>query len=471
MGRGLLLLGLIVAGLLAMMAGTRWLSQAPPLRTENAAGQFDALRAKARLHRIIGPSPAHPADSASSDGVRARLVAELRAAGLNPRVEDRFACNKLHKASGVSCARVRNVLVTIGAVSSAPHLLVNTHYDSVPVGPGASDAGLGVASMIEAAALLRDRPLARPVTFLFNEGEELGLVGARAFLDGDPLSRRADALINLEARGTTGPVNMFETSVPNNAAIRLFARSVERPVANSLAVSAYRLIPNYTDVNTFVEERDWLFLNFAPIGNETRYHSPGDNLAAVDLSTLQHMGDQLMQTATALGSAATPDGKRGGNRLFMNLGTRWLVTFDTFLPLVLGLGLIVGLAVRKRLVRKEALGLRPILTAVPLLLLILLVPVALAYAGLGIVGDLREGQFWRAMPKLTELAIYAGLIAVGLALLATAMRQWTVLELRRAWWILFVTLGAGLSLAAPGALVYFVVPPLLFFIGSQLGRR
>ena len=471
MRKGLLLV-LIVAGLLAAMAGTRWLTQPPPLRAENAPGQFDASRAKARLARVIGSSPAHPADSASSDGVRARLVAELRAAGLQPRVDDRFACNKLHKQRGVSCARVRNVLVTIGRQdSSAPHVLVNSHYDSVPVGPGASDAGLGVAAMIEAAVLLRDRPLVRPVTFLFNEGEELGLVGARAFLEGNPLSRRIDALINLEARGTTGPVNMFETSVPNAAAVRLFARSVEHPVANSLAVSAYRLIPNYTDVNTFVEERDWLFLNFAPIGNETRYHSPGDDLEAVDLATLQHMGDQLMQTAGALGSAATPEWKNGGNKLFMNLGTRWLVTFEAGLAIVLGLALLAGWWLRRSVILKEPWRLRPMLTAAPVLLLILLVPVGIAYAGLGIVGTFREGQFWRAFPKATELAIYAGVIAAGLALLQVAARRWSVPELRRGWWLLFVLLGLALSLAAPGALVYFVIPPLIFFLSTEIASR
>ena len=68
---------------------------------------------------------------------------------------------------------------------------------------------------------------------------------------------------------------MFETSRPNGAAISVFANAVDRPVANSLSTDVYRLMPNYTDVNTF-SERGWLTLNLAPIGNETRYHSAGD---------------------------------------------------------------------------------------------------------------------------------------------------------------------------------------------------
>jgi hypothetical protein len=466
--RKVVLLALVVTGLLLGMAATRWLTLPPPLRAANAPGQFDAVRAKARLARVLGNEAPHPADSVASDGVRERLVAELRALGLEPRFSDRFACNKLAKSSGVSCARVRNVLVTIGSPASAPGLLINSHYDSVPVGPGASDAGLGVAAMLEALALMKDRQLPRQVSFLFNEGEELGLIGARSFLDADPLSRRVDALINLEARGTTGPVNMFETSVPNRAAVKLFKDRVSRPVANSMAVSAYRLLPNATDVNTFVEERDWLFLNFAPIGNETRYHSPGDDLAAIDLATLQHMGDQLLEVGGALARGATPV-ERTGETMFMSIGTRWLFTMaamsPAFVALVLAIG-VVGDVVR----RGRRAPVAPVATAMPLLLLVLLVPVALAWAGLSLVGTVRDGQFWRAHQTASELAIYAGVIAAGLALLG-GMKRWSLPQLRRAWWLLFVVIGIVFSIFAPGAMVYFVLPPLVFLVGALAGRR
>ncbi|WP_426267456.1 M20/M25/M40 family metallo-hydrolase [Sphingomonas sp. LHG3443-2] len=471
--RRLLLLGLIVVGLLLGMAATRWLSLPPPLRGENAAGEFNAVRAKARWARVLGDQAPHPADSPASDRVRERLVGELRALGLQPVTTDRFACNKLKSSSGVSCARVRNVRVTIGPDGAAPHLLVNSHYDSTPVGPGASDAGMGVASMLEALALLKDRPLRRPVTFLFNEGEELGLIGARAFLDADPLSRNVDTLINLEARGTTGPVNMFETSVPNAAAVALYAQAVRNPVGNSLAVSAYRLIPNSTDVSTFLEDRDWLTLNFAPIGNETRYHSPGDDLAAMDPATLQHMGDQLLKVANGVAGQNGVDlRKRDGDRLFMNIGTRWLFTFGLVTPLFAGV--LLGVAILSDGVRRRRQGklgnfLR-VASAVPFLLVALLVPVAAAWAGLAVVGAFREGQFWRANPLATELAIYAGVIALGLALLALGKR-WSVAELRRAWWLLFVAIGIAFSVAAPGAMVYFLLPPGIFLVGTFAGAR
>lgn len=455
--RRLWLLGSIVAGLLLAMAAARWMTLPPPVRAENAPGQFDAVRAKARLARVLGDEAPHPADSAASDGVRARLVAELRAIGLQPRVEDRVTCNGLFKQRGVACARVRNVAVTIGPANGAKHLLVNSHYDSVAVAPGASDAGMGVAAMMEAAALMKDRKLARPVTFLFNEGEELGLIGARAFIEADPLSREVDALINLEARGTSGPVNMFETSLPTPTPVRLFKESVTHPVANSLGVSVYRLIPNYTDVNTFAEERQWLTLNFAPIGNETRYHSPGDDLAGLDEATLQHMGDQLLEVGATLASGPTPAAE-AGDTLFMNVGTRFLVT----LPLAVGM-VIAGLTLLLlgwQAWKEWGWG------ALLLLAVTLAVGTGLAWTGLAVVGALREGQFWRAYPQVTEMAVHAGAIAAGIALIGAS--RFRLMQLRAAFWLLFLALGLAVTMWAPGALIYFLFPPLIFALVTSL---
>ncbi len=449
----------IVAGLLLAMASTHRLTAPPEVRAQNAPGQFDAGRAKARLARVLGNQAPHPADTVPSDRVRDRLLGQLRAIGLQPRVDDRFTCNSLFKARGVSCARVRNVLVTIGPAEGR-HLLINTHYDSVPVGPGASDAGLGVATMMEVAALLKDRHLARPITFLFNEGEELGLVGARAFLEGDPIAGRVDSLINLEARGVRGPVNMFETSVPNPAAVRVFWEAVDRPVANSLAVSAYRQLPNYTDVNTF-EGRGWLTLNFAPIGNETRYHSPTDDLSGVDLATLQHMGDQTLALAARLAGGPAP-ARVEGEQLFMDMAGRTLVT----LPLAAG-AVLLGLLVI--VLAAAAWKRRALVSGLPVVIASVVLGTGLAWAGLSVIGAVRPGQFWRAHPGWTEAAVYAGVIAATLLVLTLARRLGTH-QLRSAFWLFFVILGAVVGWFAPGGLIYFLLPPLVMVAGLLIGR-
>ena len=94
-------------------------------------------------------------DSDANDAVRARLIAEMRAIGLDPKVTDAKACNSSPRARTVSCARVRNVYASIGP-ATGKHLLLTAHYDSSPVGPGAADDGIGVAVLLETAAHLTD---------------------------------------------------------------------------------------------------------------------------------------------------------------------------------------------------------------------------------------------------------------------------------------------------------------------------
>ncbi|MEO6581215.1 MAG: M20/M25/M40 family metallo-hydrolase [Sphingomicrobium sp.] len=448
---------LIVLGLLAAMAAKAWLVPLPAVRSVPAADEFNVHRAAARLSDILGDERPHPADTPANDAVRERLVAQLVAMGLKPIVRDALACNELHKARGVTCARVRNVVVTIGP-AAGKQLLLSAHYDSTPVGPGAGDAGAGVATLLEVAHVLKDRRLKRPVTFLFNEGEELGLVGARAFL-ADPLSRNVDTLINLEARGVTGPANMFETSKPNGPAIKVFGEAVDVPVANSLATDVYRLMPNYTDVNSF-EERGWTTLNIAIIGNETRYHSAGDNLAALDPRSLQHMGDQSLALAAALADGVP---QASGERIFMDLVGTELI----WLPLVAGVMLLVALLAGFGWLawRRGSLG-RPLLAV----LVAVLVSALTAWLAEAIVGLARPGMFWRAFPIWAQLAAYASSIAASLAVLATLARPFDAERLRTAFWLMFVALGAVIALVAPGGIIFFLFPPLVVLLGLFAGR-
>jgi len=430
----------------------------PPVRVHSAAGEFDAQRAKSRLAFILGGQRPHPADTVADDQVRDRLIAQLRQMDLNPIVRDQFACNELYKSRGVSCARVRNVVATLGPATGKA-VLLNAHYDSTPVGPGAADDGIGVATLLEVGSILRNQPLKRPVILLFNEGEELGLVGARAFL-ADPLSRNVDSLINLEARGVRGPVNMFETSRPNGAPIAVFAAAVKHPVANSLSTDVYRLLPNYTDVNSF-SERGWLTLNLAPIGNETRYHSPGDDVTALDPATLQHMGDQTLALTQALangGQEAT-----AGDRIFMDVAGRTLITLPMTFGVVLLIALLSGLTAvgwaRGELIRGAAVVLGTLVGST-----------ALSWLALALIGAARQGMFWREQPVWTHLAAYASVILVAVVLLATIGRRAEIRQLRAVFWLITVAIGAIIGLVAPGGMIFFLFPPLLALIGMVAAR-
>jgi hypothetical protein len=452
-----LLLCALLLALVGSLAATPLLVQPPEVRATSKPGQFDAVRAKARLATILGNQQPHPADSFGDDAVRARLIGQIRSMGLNPIVRDQFACNEIYKQRGVSCARVRNVIVALGPANGKA-LLLNAHYDSTPVGPAAADDGVGVATLLEVASILKNERLKRPLILLFNEGEELGLVGARAFM-ADPLSGRVDSLVNLEARGTTGPVTMFETSLPNGPPVRAFARAVDRPFANSLTTDFYRQLPNYTDVNSF-SERGWLTLNFAMIGNETRYHSPGDDIAALDARSLQHMGDQALAVAREL-SAATPTG--GGTLLFADIAGRQLV----MVPQALGFALLGLLVIAFAAVSFSRGGLW---RGLAIVLAGIVISAALAWVAIFVIGLVRPGSFWRAYPIWTELSVYACGLVGAVAMLGSIGRSLTVRQLRSSFWLAFLLFGIAIAFIAPGGVVYFLLPPLVALLGIAAQR-
>src|SRR4029079_497667 len=197
----------------------------------SSSGEFNTERAIGRLQHILGDQRPHPVDSPADDAVRNRLVAALRAIGLQPQVHEAMDCSAMPGTRFVSCSHVRNVVATIPSLRPGPHVLLNAHYDSTPTGPGGGENGLGGAALLEIGSILKSAPPPRPVTLLFNEGEEYGLNGAHAFVRTDPLAQQVNSLISIENRGVTGPALMHETSEPDAAAIEIYASAARRPYA------------------------------------------------------------------------------------------------------------------------------------------------------------------------------------------------------------------------------------------------
>jgi hypothetical protein len=454
---------MLIAALLLLIAALALkgeMTAAPPL-TAPAAGGFDTARALARLGRVLGDQRPHPVDTAADDAVRDRLIAELRAMGLSPRLTVAWACNGALKSRGIGCARVRNVVASLGPVQG-PHLLLASHYDSTPTGPGAGDDGIGVASMLEIASLLKERRLARPVDFLFDEGEEAGLLGARAFLEHDPLAARVDSLINLDARGVTGPAIMFETSRPNGGAIQVYRRAASRPVANSMSADVYRLMPNSTDVTVFAA-RPWTMLNYAISGNETRYHSPGDRLEALDPRSVEHMGGEALAATEAL--AARSASRVTGDYVYADLLGRALLIFPKAMGLALFAALLlvfVWFAWRRRAGLARATA-----------------TIAAALAGSAfavfalqwVIGLFRPGLYWRAHPEIIGFAIDVAALAASAAMLAWLGRPLARDRLRTAFWLVFLLLGLLVVAIAPGGVVFALLPPLPLLLGMLLDKR
>ena len=86
------------------------------------------------------------------------------------------------------------------------------HYDSVPSGPGAGDDAASVAAILETIRALKAgaTPLRNDLIVLFTDGEELGLLGAKGFVETYPALRDIKVTLNFDMRGDYGPSVMFQ---------------------------------------------------------------------------------------------------------------------------------------------------------------------------------------------------------------------------------------------------------------------
>ena len=200
---------------------------------------FSASRARNLLRSVLEPETPHPEGSAENALVESRIVAALAGMGYSPSIQEEFVCG-----SYGTCGTVRNVLARRPGREERGAVLLSAHYDSVEAGPGASDDGLGVASALEIARILGSAPpRTRPVVFLLDDGEEQGLLGAEAFATKHPWARDISAVVNLEARGTSGASLLFETSHDNRWLIEA-ASAIPHPVSSSVFPAIYRMLPN-----------------------------------------------------------------------------------------------------------------------------------------------------------------------------------------------------------------------------------
>ncbi len=273
--------------------------------------QFASGRAMQHL-RVIASQP-RPTGSASHARVREYIIQTLNALGLKPEVQESTSIRK-GRNNFIAAVRVRNVVARLeGTGAERRAVMLTAHYDSVPTSPGAGDDGAAVAAMLETARVLKSgAPLQNDIVFLFTDAEEMGLLGAKAFVDEHPLAQQVKLVLAFEARGSRGPVFMFETSENNGWLIQEVAKAAPAPFASSLMYDLYKLLPNDTDFTVF-KKAGMGGLNFAYIGGAQDYHSARDNLQNLDERSLQHHGSYATALTRHFGNlnldatAASPD--------------------------------------------------------------------------------------------------------------------------------------------------------------------
>ena len=403
-------------GLIALSALAVWGTRPPPVVDASAAANsFSAARSISHLTQIAK----QPRPIGSDEVVRVReyLVEQLRILGAEVHIE---------QATGIAsygrtfhAGLVNNIVATFPGSSNTRAVMLVAHYDSVPEGPGAADDGAGLVVILEAIRALHAGPAIRnDLVVLFSDGEEArGLLGAQAFAAGHPnLADRIGVVVNLEARGSSGPALMFETSDHNGALIREFARSAPYPMATSLMAAIYKLLPNDTDF-TPLKAAGLSGFNLAFLETYEAYHTRVDTIENLDPRSVQHLGANVLGFLRHFGNLALPLPKQPDLVYFNWFGTHMLVYPISLIwvtALLLPVLLIFGWV---RSLRRE-LTIGRIAAGFLIFFLQLLIVLGGSFAAFALA-KLIAGQFLEGDTQSNQL-LFAGVmgIAFGLALIS-----------------------------------------------------
>jgi hypothetical protein len=458
------------------IVGIAWLAidlqKPPPALGANAPDElFSAARAQKHVAQIARAP--HPAGSPEARRVCQILVRELAQLGLEPAVQD----------ASDPATQVHNVVARLAGAGppGKKALLLCAHYDSVPEGPGAGDNASGVAVVLETLRALKAGPsLQRDVIVLFDDGEENGLVGSEIFVNEHPWAREVGVVINLDARGNSGPSFMFETSDDNGWLIRQYAQAIPHPLATSISMDIYRRLPNSTDLTVF-KRAGMAGLNFAFSAGLAYYHTPEDTPENLDPRTLQHQGENALAMARRLGQLdlEAPTGKDVIytsilSRIVLSYPKSWALPLAAFAALLFLAVITVGLRTGRLSLSDLAAGAGVSLAAM------CAAPIALALLfGVGFLWDLVGSLFYGTrihwlkfdVAILTGCATLTAAVTLALkrwsagarslsALSSGALCWWLALTLFSAWWL-------------PGGSYLFVWPTLFGVVGLgvSLGAR
>lgn len=434
---------LVALVVLAAVTAATFLAQRPPdpVAANAPATGFSAERALPVVADLAREP--RPLGSPANARVRDALVARLTALGLAARVE----------------GPVGNVVATLPGTAPTGQVVLAAHYDSVPEGPGAADDAAAVAAILETVRAIRAGPALRnDLTVLLTNGEEDGLLGARAWSPpAEPV-----VVLNHEARGTSGPSLLFRTS-PGNAGLVDALRAVPHPAGDSSLVAIFRLLPNDTDLSVIIAAGR-PGIDSAFVEQPENYHTPADRPENLDPASVQSQGGTMLALARELGARdlapldPTASGlPRSPDAVYFPLGDA-LVVYPVVWEWPLALLAVVGLVVVAVIARRRGLvTTRGVLGAAATGPLPLATAAALAVGFWPLLLALRPD--YAADGPFLDRPLPYQVATVALALLAVT--AW-YLPVRRRVGPLAAALGASVPLAVLGVLAAAFVPGAAF---------
>ena len=407
--------------------------------------------------------------------VKDYVVKELQKLGLQTSIQEGYTAGDWGNLS-----KAENILARIKGREDGKALLLLSHYDSNPHSAlGASDAASGVATILEGvrAFLARGIQPKNDIIIVITDAEELGLNGADLFANNHPWAKEVGLVLNFEARGSGGASYMLiETNRGNGRLIEEFIKANPQfPVANSLAYSIYKMLPNDTDLTVFREDQDIEGFNFAFIDDHYDYHTVRDSYDRLDRESLAHQGSYLMPLMLHFSESDLSNLKSLNDFNYFNVPYYGLIAypFEWIWPMFL-LGVLIFVWIVYQGLKKKKLSPKGIATGFLPLAIILAINGLLGYSIWPFLKtiypeyqDILHGFTYNGHAYIASMVYFS--IAVCF-LVYDRFQKTTVANLLIAPALLWMILSGLLSEFLPGA-AFFIIPVYALLAGILINSR
>jgi hypothetical protein len=461
-----ILLALVAMLILAFITK---LQQTPidPLSVTAPQEVFSGGRALQIVEFLSKEQVPHVVDMPANRLVEQRIIKLLSELGYQASIQQADVC--LDREGSARCTTVRNIIVKVTGINPSKGILLSAHYDSVPAGPGVSDAITAVGTLLETARLLSlSSPPKNTIVFLFNEGEEYGLMGAKAFMEQHPLAKEVQIALNVEARGTTGKSVMFETGEDSGWLVDVYASSTPSASTSSLFYEAYKALPNDTDLTIF-KSFGMQGLNFAHAENLPHYHTPLDNLQKLNPGSLQHHGDNVWGVLKQIKDADLSK-TVAGNLVYSDIFGLFVISWPESINLALTLICsALFLMVLATLVRSQKLSIKAISITFVILLVSIIFGIFISFTLQNLVQALSSNNTpWLSNGLSMRLTLWLGIVLVVIYLGRFGLRNTSAIETWAALGFLWMLCSILSAISVSGISFLFLIPLIATCLGLVL---
>lgn len=233
-----------------------------------------------------------------------------------------------------------NILTKFDAPATDDAVLFVAHYDSVGASYGAGDNGLSCAALLTAVNKLKEKNITNDIYVLFTDGEEMGLFGAKHFVEeNNELLHNVKLVIDIEG-GTNGAYQLLRTTGSNSGMITETDRALSNFTYYSALDGAFSYMGLYTDLSPFID-KGLMGMDFMRMEMIEAYHTPEDKIENISNATINETLDSVTEL---LNYYSTSDLNKlsatGSVNAFPITNTSTVVMSNKILIILLGCGVL-----------------------------------------------------------------------------------------------------------------------------------